>query len=93
MERKSGKRYTSEFKAQAVKRHRMSGKSLSESARRIGVSSKSLGKWMAEAAGEGRSTAAPARVYPVVETDPGQTARQDVVVRMGSWSVRIEHVG
>lgn len=38
-------KYTAEFKAEAVRLYRASGKSLSQAAADIGVSASSLGKW------------------------------------------------
>jgi transposase-like protein len=49
MGRKKAYRYSAEFKAEAVRLHQQSGKSLSESARDIGVSAKSLRSWVAQA--------------------------------------------
>jgi transposase len=61
MGRKKAYRYSAEFKAEAVRLHQQSGKSLSESARDIGVSAKSLRSWVAQAeidAGNGPEGAA-----------------------------------
>jgi transposase-like protein len=49
MRRKKAYRYSAEFKAEAVRLHQQSGKSLAELAKDIGVSAKSLGKWVAQA--------------------------------------------
>lgn len=42
-------RYTAEFKAEAVQLHRESGKSLTETARNIGIAATTLGKWTRQA--------------------------------------------
>jgi transposase-like protein len=49
MGRKKAYRYSAEFKAEAVRLHQQSGKSLAESAKDVGVSAKSLSKWVTQA--------------------------------------------
>ncbi len=54
------RRYTAEYKAEAVRLYRESGKSVTEVARDIGVASTTLGKWVNQAevdAGRGPSGA------------------------------------
>jgi transposase len=47
--RKSRYSYTTEFKAEAVRLQRESGKSVAEAARDIGVAGSTLGKWIRQA--------------------------------------------
>lgn len=88
MERKRTSRYTAQFKAGAVERHQHSGGSLAESAREIGVSSKSLGQWVAAArADQGQ---APGRVFRVVDAERDQAEAAALEFRVGQWSVQIK---
>ena len=88
MERKRASRYTDEFKAGAVERHQHGGRSLAESAREIGVSTKSLGQWVAAARADKGQVQA--RVFRVVDAERDQGEAAALEFRVGQWSVQIK---
>jgi transposase len=67
-ERRTRRQFTPEFKAQAVQRLLESGKSLSEIATELGVSSGQLSQWRNEQLAAGSAEALAARKAEQVET-------------------------